>query len=70
MTRNNRNRHRDGAASIVLLLLLLQPLAFGFGDPEAGQPAQFIGCGILSTLGTVQLALRGPSTSEIKDQVR
>lgn len=71
MKRNNRNRYLDGVASIFLLLLLIQALDFVFWDTGSGQPTlQFMGCGVLRALGTLQLALEGPSTSEIKDRVQ
>lgn len=70
MKRNNRNRHLDGVASIPLLLLLIQPLDFVFWDMDSGQPTlQVMSCGVLRALGTLQLALGEPSTSEIKDLV-
>lgn len=69
MKRHNRNSNLDGAASIVLLPL--QPLDFVFWNTNSGQPPlQLIGCGFISALGTLQLTLERPSTSEIKDQVQ
>lgn len=46
-----------------------KPWTLCFGRPSQGSPLLVNGCGVVSVLGTGQLALWEPSTSEIRDHI-